>query len=414
MSPYEYHEFNEQEKIIQSYWRCCLERKTTREAVSDLLGVAEKSAVRWYCIVRGYEQIKPIAKGRYIFELFLDFIGAIILLRGFLMIVVPFAPVRIALGDPFIGSTAHGIQIMLVNGILILACGLRYHCFAAEKRGPVEAFQLYHRLRATKFDHKKFKLTSADCSHIRKLFFLFIRFYLIITPLTCLAIAGWLGFAFIANPINYDNLTNFVVIGVWTVIVSITITLGTYPSYWIYIQNTLIMVFVAFALNSNQFFGQLLVKSGIRANQNDIFEYFSQQNKIYNTINRSIVDLGSTFSHGVIVASGLADFAMFVSIWIGTGSDLFDYLIFAVGITIFSAIVMVNILAALTVVKVSSCHLTNYQIARYCKLNLSANLKLLATCERMNVNQIGFTLGGIFTMNSHSFMLVGNNCLLFN
>ncbi|XP_053208306.1 uncharacterized protein LOC128392324 isoform X2 [Panonychus citri] len=71
----------------------------------------------------------------------------------------------------------------------------------------------------------------------------------------------------------------------------------------------------------------------------------------------------------------------------------------------FSAIVALNILAALTVAKVSLCHSVNYQIARRCKLTLSTNLKLLATCERMNINRIGFSLGGICTLDSKTFLL---------
>ncbi|XP_053205799.1 uncharacterized protein LOC128390144 [Panonychus citri] len=405
MSPYKYREFNVHGKVSDSYWTNWLERKTTREAATDLLSVVERSGIRWLCIISGYEQVNPISKGRLVLGHFINLIGAITIIRGFFVVALPYDYVQIALGDLFIGSPVHEIQNMLITMLLTLSCGLKYCGFSAERRGPIQVLKLYHRLRSTKFDHKQFMLTPDDCSSIRKSFFFLSYFYLFVTPLTCLAIAAWLTFAFLINPINYESLYNILVIGIWTIVISSIFTLGSYPTIWLYIQNTMIMSYVSFALNSNHLHGQLLVKSESKADQQELFNYFSQQNKIYNFINRSTVDLGQMLSYGIIVVSGVADFTMFVSVFIGTGSDLFNYIIFSVGIMAFTAIVVINILSAFTVVKVSLCHLVNYQIARRCKLNLSTQLKLLATCERMNVNQIGFTLGGIFTMDSHTFLL---------
>ncbi|XP_053208484.1 uncharacterized protein LOC128392482 [Panonychus citri] len=303
MSPYKYREFNEQDEVIETRWRQWLVQKTTREATTDLMNKVERLGIRWLCTISGFAQIEPISKGRYLFELFLDCVGAITILRGFFVIVIPYDSVRIALGDLFIGSQAHAIQNMLITFLLILSCGLRYLSFLSESRGRMETFRIYDGLRSTKFDHKQFMLTPADCSHIRKAFFPLLYFFLIATPLTCLGIAGWLTFAFVSNPINYENLYNSVIIGIWTIVISGTFTIDAYPSFWHFSQNTMIMAFVAFALNSNKLFGQLLVKSGPKADQRDLFKYFRQQNKIYNLINSSTVDLGKILFYGVIVVS---------------------------------------------------------------------------------------------------------------
>lgn len=340
-------------KTDENYFHRWLALKSTKEKSVDLLNAFEMSGYRWFSTIRGYKQVKPITRKHYIIGLTIDFLGLITVLRGFLIILIPNSTIRILLGDLFVGSPAEEIQVSLITMLFTLSSGLKYNGFLVERKGPIRVYQiLYHEIRVSKFDRKQFMLTREDDSSLRKGWYLFGRFYFIATPLTCLGIAGWLIFAFTVNPINYSNPINLIATSFWTILTSIIFTLGAYSTIWLYCHNTMFIPFVTLSLNSVQKLGKSIMGHKKTA-QGDILKYFAQQNRIYNFIHLCTTDLGTIISYGVLIVSATADFAMFTSIFIGTGSDLFDYIILSVGIMSFGAIVGINVFSAFTTHRVS-------------------------------------------------------------
>ncbi|XP_053209291.1 uncharacterized protein LOC128393191 [Panonychus citri] len=403
MTNQKYREFDRTESIIHRW----LAIRSTPILIVQLLNLIEKSGLRWCCTFRGYQQVNRITRKHYIIGLTLDFVGLLTIAKGFVVLFVSNSNVQMYLGDLFIGSSVHNIQTMMINMLLLLACGLRYFGFYTERKGRVEPLTLYYRLKSSAINCEQFKLTPSHCSSMRKIFYIFGQFYLIVTPITCFAISTWIIYAFYTNQINFSSTISLLTTGLWTIVTCTIFTLGAYPTIWLYIHISMIITFVTFSLASNQLFGKQLIVDKDQTNENgQSVKYLVQQNKIYNFIYQMTIGMGQVFCYGIIIVTGTGNFAMFVSLFIGTGSGLFDYFILAVGCMSFNSIVIINMLSSFTANQALICQKVNYQIGRHCKLDLKTQLKLLSTCERINIHRIGFSLGGLYTLDSYHFLLV--------
>uniref|UniRef100_T1KKB3 Gustatory receptor n=1 Tax=Tetranychus urticae TaxID=32264 RepID=T1KKB3_TETUR len=382
-----------------------LARHSTVQKSVDLLNYLERSGYAWLTTIRGYRQEKEIQRKYYYIGAAADIIGIILLIKCSCVVFLQDEYTRLLLGDIFIGSPSHGIQNMVLTMLLVLTVGLRYFSFLSERIGNVVILRQFHLLREKRFDCGTFMLTPVDCSLLRQVFYLLGFFYKTSNPSLSCAITGWLAYAYFSNPLNHTNWLTSITTAFWTILADFIYITATYPTVWMFAHNAMIITFAIFSLKSCNYYGQSLINETCKIKKKAIYKFLAQQNRIYNFIYQHTVDLGMLFFYGCLVVSCTGNFILFSAIFIGTGSDLFDYALVGVGALAFNSIGVMNILAAFAASKISLNRLLNYKIARRCKFNRHLSLKLLMTCERLNLTEVGFNLGGIFTLDSEHFLL---------
>ncbi|XP_015787599.1 uncharacterized protein LOC107364689 [Tetranychus urticae] len=383
-----------------------LARRSTVQKSVDLLNYLERSGYAWLTTIRGYRQKKKIQRRYYYIGAALDIIGIILLIKCFFIVFLQDEYTRLLLGDIFIGSPSHGIQNMVLAILLVLTVGLRYFSFLVERLGNVIILRQFHLLRKKRFDCGTFMLTPVDCSLLRQVFYLLGFFYKTSLPPLSYAITGWLTYAYFSNPLNHTNWLTSITTAFWTILADFIYITGAYPTVWMFVHNAMVVTCAIFRLESCNFYGQSLINETCKIEEKAIYKLLAQQNRIYNFIYQHNVDLGMLFSYGFLIVSCAGNFILFAAIFIGTGSDLFDYALVGVGALAFNSIAVMNILAAFAANKISLIRLLNYKIARRCKFNRNLSLKLLMTCERLNLTEVGFNLRGIFTLDFEHFLLV--------
>uniref|UniRef100_T1KKR4 Gustatory receptor n=1 Tax=Tetranychus urticae TaxID=32264 RepID=T1KKR4_TETUR len=392
-------------QLHDSYLLRWLARRSTVQKSIDLLNYLEHSGYYWLTTVRGYPQEKEIERKYYIIAGFADTVGAILIAKTVLNANISDDYTRLLLGDIFIGSSSHGIQNMVLFMLLMLAIGLRFFGFLTERTRKVIILRQFHQLREKRFDSATFMLTPRANSYMRQFFYLFGIFYKMTNALVCTCVTAWLTYVYLSNPINHTSLLISITTGFWTILTAAAYTAGAFPTVWIYVHNTMIITFTFFSLDSCHNYGQSIVKANCRVKKKAIYRFLTQQNRIYNYIYQHTVDWGKLFFYGILIVSATGNFILFAAIFIGTGSDLFDYALLVHGSVTFNSIGIINVLAAIASNKITLNRLCNYKIARRCKFNLRLSLKLLMTCERLNLNEVGFNLAGIFPLDSEHYLL---------
>uniref|UniRef100_T1KKB1 Gustatory receptor n=1 Tax=Tetranychus urticae TaxID=32264 RepID=T1KKB1_TETUR len=382
-----------------------LARRSTVQKSIDLLNYLEHSGYYWLTIIRGYPQEKEIERKYYRIAAFANTVGAILIAKTALTICLKDDYTRLLLGDIFIGSFSHGIQNTVLMMVLTLVIGLRYFGFLTERLKKVVILRKLHQLREKRFDCTTFMLTPRANSYMRLYFYLFGIFYKMTNAFVCTCVSGWLSYNYLSNPINHTSWLTSITTGLWSILTAFVYAAGAFPTIWFYVHNTMIITFAIFSLDSCHNYGQAMANLNCKVTKKAIYKFLTQQNRIYNYIYQHTVDWGKLFFYGILVVSGTGNFILFAATFIGTGSDLLDYALLVLGFVTFNSISIMNVLAAFAANKITLNRLCNYKIARRCKFNLRLSLKLLTTCERLNLNKVGFNLGGICTLDSEHFLL---------
>uniref|UniRef100_T1KSJ6 Odorant receptor n=1 Tax=Tetranychus urticae TaxID=32264 RepID=T1KSJ6_TETUR len=380
-----------------------LTRKSKVKLAVELLDELEDSGNRWLCTLRGYQQKSSVTRRKIFVNWILALVGLVITLKTFLTTFISNKFIGILLGDIFFGLPGHDIQNMLLTMIFLLSSGVKHVGFEKERLNRYKILRVYHKLRETQFEYDELMLSQHDCTQIRKFIYLFGQFYKIDSPAVSIAIPVWLLLIYLTNPVNQESLFNAIITGLWTLITAIVFIYGAYATVWSFIHNTLIVVFVIHSLKSLYSYGESILDQGCSEAQ--ISKYLTQQNRIYNLVHQHVVEMGMVTGYGIFVVSCTGNFALFVSIFIGTGSNLTDYVILAVGCMNMTSIVTLNTVGALSANMILSCRALNYRIARRIRCQFKYKLKLLMTCERLNLTRIGFSTGGIYKLDSESFLL---------
>ncbi|XP_053207250.1 uncharacterized protein LOC128391390 [Panonychus citri] len=355
--------------------------------------------------IRGYQQKGKLGWYNHTIHILFHIWFVIVVARAVRLIAVTDPEETFYLGDFF--SEAKGKtflhSIIIVYYILFFCSRIGAHI--SEVRKPMLMLKFYEKIKNEGFESIRKQLTKAKVKSFQILFYIALQFYFIGIPIVSLALLALCSTFALQNSQVTSSLENFSWFSFWVLIICIPLGINVYTLFWYYTVYISAITYCSMSLSCIDDLGDK-IQSDVSKHRDLIKDYLRQQNKILNLMRSVNSDIGPVVWVGYLISTFLANFTLFLGIFIESGSSAMRFICLGLATTAYSNLTLLHFAGTAAHDKLMDIREKNFSIqAQGVKIIPPAiAVWINSTQERIENGEIGFSVTHIFIMRQSSFL----------
>ncbi|XP_015791827.1 uncharacterized protein LOC107368499 [Tetranychus urticae] len=360
--------------------------------------------------IRGYKQEGSMSTFHHIYHFCSHIWFIIVVARSVTLIVSDDPEDSLYLGDFF--SSTKGKNFLHANIIVyyLLFFSSRAALHIADSRKPQLSFQFFNTIKLNGLSTARKFLTSKHEYTWRFYSYIALQFFFIVIPIVAVSLFVLSAIFALENPALYKSIYHFIWYFFWILIVTGPLGANIFTLFWSYTHTMTLSNYLFLAFTSVDHIGARILKkmdSGQTANNLDLIrEFIRRQNSLLNLLKAINSDAAPTMWTGYLISCFLADFNLFLGLFIDGGSPVMNIICFALACTAFSNLLLLHLSGIAINNTIAEIREKNFSIqARGVKvLPESIALWINSTQERFENGETGFSCCHIFILTQSSFL----------
>ncbi|XP_053211443.1 uncharacterized protein LOC128395076 [Panonychus citri] len=314
------------------------------------------------------------------------------------------------LGDFF--SSTPGKNFLHANLIVyyLLFFSSRAAVHIKESSRPMLMFQFFDQIKYKGFDSANQLLSSTNYFTWRIYLYIALKFYFIGIPTVALSLFILCLVFALENPSLYLSVYHFLWYFFWLLLITGPLCFNVFVLFWYYTHTMCLVPYLFLAFSDINETGTML--NGLSdprelADQlKTIRTYLKRQNRLLNLLKIYNVDISTTMWTGYLISCFLADFSLFMGLFVDSGSFTMNVISLSLAITAFSNLFLLHFSGLLVNNKIMSIQENNFNLqARGVNIfPKSISIWINSTQERIENGEIGVTICHIFAATQSSLL----------
>ncbi|XP_053212133.1 uncharacterized protein LOC128395693 [Panonychus citri] len=368
----------------------------------------------------GYQQLSKLSTFTHTFHTISHLWYFVVFGRSLALILSDDPLDSLYLGDFF--SSTSGKNFLHANLIVyyLLFFSSRAGVHIQESGRPQAMFTFYNTIKTEGFTSIRQLLSSADYYTWRSHFYLAIQFYLVGIPAVALSLFMLCLVFALENPSLYLSVYHFLWYFFWLILITAPLCFNVFILFFYYTHTMTLLSYLSLSLAYVNSIGLKLVHVSESQNLGDHLRllrfYLKNQNFLMNLIRFVNSNSEATLWTGYLISCFLADFSLFLGLFVDSDSKIMSIISFYLACTAFSNLLVLHHAGTEVHNRLMDIRQKNFSLqARGIKiLPESIALWINSTQERFQNGEIGITICHIFatTQTSLLYFVLENSGIL--
>ncbi|XP_015788143.1 uncharacterized protein LOC107365184 [Tetranychus urticae] len=311
----------------------------------------------------------------------------------------------IYLGDFFSQTKGKEFLHFLIIVYYLLFFASRAGAHISEARKPMLMLKFYGKIEKHGFDSMCRLLTPTKFKNFRIVLYSALQFYFIGIPIIALSLFVLCITFALQTSTFYLSIYHSIWFVFWVIIITGPLALNIYSLFWFYTHFISLITYCSMSLGCAYDLGGI-IQSDVGKHLDLLADYLKRQNKILNLIRSINCDIGPTAFVGYIIATFLANFSLFLAIFVTSESNAMKIICFGLAIIAYTNLTLLHFAGTVVHERLMEIRERNFSIqARGVNLiPLPMAVWINSTLERIENGENGISVTHIFVMRQSSFL----------